>query len=483
MTQAEGVDFLAAAAAGPASVTLSDLRLRPAVSVGPSVSIAECAELMAREQVSCLPVMGEAGLVGILTDRDLRTRVLARHIDPGRPIDEVMTRDPLSVAGDARIEDALVEMMRLGIHHLPVLAEDGRLVGVVSGGDLLRLQVPHPLRLVRDIQRAVDLRELVTLARQGPGVLAALTDQDSSVTAVGRIGSLITDACTRRLIALAQAELGAAPLAWAWLAFGSQARMEQGLISDQDNGLLLAEAPGEAAAAYFRQLAEFVCDGLDACGYAHCGGGVMAKGRWRMPIEAWRRTFEGWICEPTPESVLNSSIFFDMRGVAGDLSLAQRLHGEVLERARGSRIFLRFLAAEALRHTPPLGLFRRFVQERDGGQGHGMNLKKRGVLPIVDLARVRALEGGLADVHTETRFKTAARAGVMSDQDAEDLTHAYRFIGTVRLRHQVRMFERGKAPDHRVPPEELSGLHRRYLRSAFRTVRSAQRALALRYSL
>lgn len=483
MTQAEGVELLAKATGSRATGTLSDLRLRSPVTVGPEMTIAECAGLMARQQVSCMPVVGEAGLIGILTDRDLRTRVLAKHMDPNRPVAEVMTRDPLSLASDARIDDALVEMMRLGIHHLPVLAGDGRVAGVVSAGDLLRLQAPHPLRLVRDIQRAGDLVELVELARQGPGMLAALTHQGSAVTEVGRIASLITDACTQRLIGLAQAEQGEAPVGWAWLAFGSQARMEQGLISDQDNGLVLAEVPDEAGADYFRRLADFVCDGLNACGYAHCLGGVMAKGRWRMSFDGWRTTFDAWIREPTPASVLNSSIFFDMRGVAGDLALAQRLHRKVLEQARGSRIFQRFLAGEALAHTPPLGLLRQFVQERDGQQRRGVNLKKRGVLPIVDLARVRALEGGLAEVHTEARFETAASAGMMSDQDAEDLAHAYRFIGTVRLHHQVRLHERGEAPDHLVSPQELSGLHRRYLRSAFRVVRSAQRALAQRYSL
>ena len=276
-------------AAGSRSTgTLADLRLRLPVSGAPDLAISECAALMARHQVSCLPVLDREGLVGILTDRDLRTRVLARGVDPSRPVAEVMTRSPLSVPAEARIDDALVEMLRLGIHHLPVLDPERRLVGVVSAGDLLRLQAPHPLRLVRDIQRASGRQELVELARQGPGLLAALTRQGSAVTEVGRIASLITDACTRRLIELAQMTLGEAPMGWAWLSFGSQARMEQGLISDQDNGLLLVEAPDPQAAEYFLRLAESVCDGLDACGYAHCPGGVMAKGRWRLPLADWR---------------------------------------------------------------------------------------------------------------------------------------------------------------------------------------------------
>ncbi|TVQ48315.1 MAG: CBS domain-containing protein [Gammaproteobacteria bacterium] len=481
LTAAPGERLATLAAQGTG--ILEDLRLRTPVTVSADTPIAECARLMAERQVSCLPVLRDDELAGIVTDRDLRSRVLARGVDPGTAIAEVMTPQPLTARPDSRIEDALLEMMRLGIHHLPVVDDSRQLVAVISAGDLLRRQSPHPLRLVRDIQRAGDVTELAAMARQGPGLLAALSRQGSEVTEVGRIASMLTDACTLRLLALAQARLGDAPCRWAWLAFGSQARMEQGLVSDQDNGLLLAETPDADGETWFRELADFVCDGLDRCGYVYCPGGVMAKGRWRLSQAKWRSTFAGWMDEPTPESVLNSSIFFDMRGVAGDVTLAERLHEEVLERARETRIFLRFLAAESMTHTPPLGLFRQFVQESDGRQSHGLNLKKRGVLPIVDLARVRALEGAIPAVATEARFRAAAAAGVMSERDAEDLVHAYRFIGNIRLRHQAQQHARGETPGHLVDPESLSGLHRRYLRSAFGIVRSAQRALAQRYAL
>ncbi len=463
--------------------TLGDIGLRPPVTAAPGLSIADCAALMARHQVSCLPILADGELKGIVTDRDLRSRVLARGVDPARPVAEVMTDNPVSVPIGALIDDALVELMRLGIHHLPVTGQDGRLAGVVSAGDLMRLQAPHPLRLVRDIQRAATAREVAHLAQQGPGMLAALVRQGSEVTEVGRIASMITDATTRRLLGLAEAELGPAPMPWAWLAFGSQARMEQGLISDQDNGLLLAEKPEGEAAEYFLRLATRVCDGLNEAGYVYCNGDVMAMKHWRMGLADWRRTFERWMLEPEPQSIMNGSIFFDLRGVAGDPELANRLQQRVLEQARTSRIFLRFLAAESIGHTPPLGLFRQFLTEQSDGEGKGVNLKKRGVIPIVDLARVRALEGAIDAVHTEARIARAAAEGHMNERDADDLIHAFRFIGNIRLKHQVRLYERGQKPDHLVDPDELSGLHRRYLRSAFGIVRQAQKALAQRYQV
>lgn len=473
---------LAAGSDTAAAAALADLSLRQAVTTTPDTSIGEAARVMAAHRISCLPVLESETLVGIVTDRDLRNRVLARDLSTATPVREIMTPDPSTISVSAAPADALVEMMRLGVHHLPVVA-DGRLAAVVSSGDLMQTQAPDPLRLVRDIGRADSVDGVARLARQGPEILAGLARAGTVVTEIGRMAGRITDACTGRLLELAQDRLGPAPMTWTWLAFGSQARLEQGLVSDQDNGLLLAEEPDDEAAGYFRRMAEFVCSGLNDCGYIFCPGGVMAQGEWRMSRRAWRKRFDAWMREPEPKSVMHCSIFFDMRAVRGDVQLARSLHAEVLQQASESDIFRRFLAAESMTHRPPLGLFRQFVQERGGEQSKGLNLKKRGVIPIVDLARVHALEGALDAVHTEERIRAAGEAGLMTAGDADDLIHALRFIGNVRLRHQARQLAQGGKPDHLVDPEELSSLHRRYLRSAFSIVNSAQRAMAQHYML
>ena len=465
------------------SERLSELKLRRPITVSPETTIRSAAEAMARHRVSSLPIVNGEQLIGMVTDRDLRSRVLAVGMDASAAISEVMTPSPVTASLDGRIDDALVQMMKLGVHHLPVLDPEHRLCAVVSAGDLMRIQSPHPLRLVRDIQRAEDGDEIIHLARQSPAMLAGLVQHGSEVSEVGRMASMITDACTRRLIGLVLTDLGEPPMAWCWTAFGSQARMEQGLISDQDNGLILERRPEGEAADYFRTFADRVCDGLDACGYVYCPGGVMAKGEWRMAWKDWRRTFQNWMVEPEPKAVMQSSIFFDMRPVAGDLDLAHSLHSEVLEQARESTLFRRFLAAESMGNRPALGLFGQFARELGDGDARGINLKKRGVIPIVDLARVRALEGAIGAVHTEERIQAAAEAEVMSPSDADDLIHALRFIGNIRLRHQVALFDAGQTPNHLVDPDELSGLHRRYLRSAFGIVKTAQRALEQRYTV
>jgi len=462
---------------------LADLGLRTPITGSPDQSIVEAAKRMSEHGISSLPILDQGKLVGILTDRDLRVKVLAGDIGPSQSVGAIMTSHPITASKDTLTDDAMLTMMRAQIHHLPIVDEDNALVGMVSAGDLLRTQAPHPLRLARDVQRAPDLASIVQCAKLGPDMLAGLVRAGSDVSEVGRVASLLTDTITQRLLQLAQDRFGDPPMDWCWVAFGSQARMEQGLISDQDNGLILAKEPSPKDEQYFVQLATFVCDGLNACGYVYCNGGVMAMGQWRMSLEAWKKRFVHWMQQPDPESVMNCSIFFDQRAIAGKMDLVDQLQQEVLENAKEASIFLRFLAGEAIRHGPALGLFNRFVQERDENKNKGINLKKGGVLPIVDLARVRALEGAISKVHTQTRLEHAAKEGVMNAQDADDLIHALRFIGNVRLQHQVKRHEAGLAPNHLVNPEELSGLHQRYLRSAFSIIRRAHLALSARYQL
>lgn len=471
------------AQAGRSPRYIRDLPLRPPIVEQPGASIRTCAQRMSESRVSALPIVRAGSLQGILTDRDLRARVIAEGVATDAPVSEVMTVEPVTVNGHDSVDDAMVIMLRHGIHHLPVTDENGALQAVISAGDLLRLQSPHPLRLVRDIARAESIDEVTALARHGPDVLGRLAMELKDVSQVGRIAGLITDACTRRLLELGETKFGQAPMAYTWLAFGSQARLEQGLISDQDNGLLLAENPHDAAADYFEQLSRWVCDGLAACGYTYCNGGVMAMGEWRLSYERWRETFHRWIREPEPKSVMHCSIFFDLRPVYGEFGLAERLREEILHEASNNRIFLRFLAAESMTHRPPLGFFRQFVQEHGGDHSHGLNLKQRGVIPIVDLARVLALEGGLHEVHSEERLLAAAETGLISQRDADNLIQALRFIGRVRLEHQARQFAGGEKPDHLVDPDELTSLHRRYLRSAFSVVSGSQQALAQRFLL
>ena len=460
-----------------------DVVKRDAVQLDVGCSIREAARLMSNERVSSVLVMRDGRLAGIVTDKDLRQRVLAADLDPTSPIGEVMTADPQTLAAGADVDSALLMMMRQNYHHLPIMDGD-RPVGLVTAGDILRTQSEHPLRLVRDIYKRTSLTELVALSQRLPSLFTRMVSLGRDVEHIGRMVTHITDAFTVRLLQLGAEQLGQPPMRYAWVVFGSQAREEQTAKTDQDNGLVLERKPNENEARYFSQLADFVCDGLDKLGYVYCPGEVMALNvKWRVPLSRWKRHFGHWIEQPDPKSVMHSSIFFDMRCVHGARELVDELLKYAVGRAQDNRIFRRFMAANVLQHKPPIGFFRRFVQEDDGTHSEGLNLKHRGIVPITDLVRMRALEAGVQEPNTFQRLDRVVAANAMNESDASSLRDALILIGRIRLNYQAEQMAAGEPPGNFVPTEELSPLMRRNLKAAFMLVVEAQNALQVRYQI
>ncbi|MFV0457803.1 MAG: DUF294 nucleotidyltransferase-like domain-containing protein [Actinomycetales bacterium] len=465
-----------------------DLFRHPPLLVTSSTSVRDCARAMREHDLSAVLVTGDSGegevaapaggVVGIVTDKDLRNRVLAADVDPASPIATVMTPSPSTTSARSLAFDVLMSMVERNIHHMPVL-DAGTVVGVISGSDLLRLQNANPLFLVGDLARQDDVAGVASVSARLPAVVEQLVAQDASADDIARIVTAIGDAVERRLLQLAESALGPPPMPYAWAALGSQARFEQGLHSDQDNALILAQEPDEDASRYFHSLARQVSDGLAECGYPYCNGEVMATNpKWRQSLNAWRRTFTTWVQRPEPMAVMHSTIFFDMRALHGETSLVDTLRRDVLATTPQATAFLVHLAKHAVQRRPPLGVFRGFVLEHEGEHSDTLDLKHDGVAIVVELARVYALSLGLSPVNTLARLAATAKAGKLSQSQVGDLSDAFEFIGYVRLRHQGRQVHARQAPDNHVSPDELSSAERRHLRDAFAVVRRAQSTLA-----
>ncbi|MEM9304676.1 MAG: DUF294 nucleotidyltransferase-like domain-containing protein, partial [Pseudomonadota bacterium] len=305
-----------------ARLKVSDLMSAPPVLVPADTSIQQAAQHMAERRISSLLVDFPDGSYGIVTDRDLRSRAVAPGLPISGPIGQITTRDPTAVRAGATVMDAMLQMTDTDIHHLPVNGDDGRPVGLLSASDLFRADNNQPVFCVRNIRRKTDFAGVARAAGRRRELFINLVRQDASSTQIGQLMSAITDATTRRCIDLAIAELGEPPLPWAWLAFGSQARREQTVRTDQDNGLILGAEPDAAQAEWFERFTTRVCDGLAQAGYVHCPGGIMAKTPdWRMPLDGWKRQFGKWIDTPEPKPLMYTSIFFDFRCIAGDQAL------------------------------------------------------------------------------------------------------------------------------------------------------------------
>ncbi|HRY24155.1 MAG: cyclic nucleotide-binding/CBS domain-containing protein [Geminicoccaceae bacterium] len=460
---------------------LGDIMTRSPVSVAPTATVQAAAALMRDRGISCLPVADAKGLVGLLTTSDITGRVVARGLSAETPVAEVMTAEPLALPPEALVFDALLLMGERHIGHLPIV-DKGELVGILTRTNLIRRQSISVAFLIGDINEATEIARLATVIADVPVFLAQLVGAGVEAFKVGQLVTSITDALTRRLLVLAEARLGPAPVPWLWLACGSQGRREQTGFSDQDNCLILDDAyASEAHEAYFAELARFVSDGLDACGYYYCPGDMMATNpRWRVPLRRWREYFRGWIAQPDPMAQMLSSVMFDLRPIAGETALFAGLQRETLEAARKNSIFRAHMIANSLKHAPPLSLFQGFALIRSGEHRNTLDLKLSGVVPIVDLARVYALDGGIEEVNTRERLIAARAAGSLSEAGAGDLVDAYDLISRIRLEHQARQVRDGNRPDNFMAPASLSALERRYLKDAFGVVKSMQAALRSR---
>jgi CBS domain-containing protein len=300
--------------------------------------------------------------------------------------------------------------------------------------------------------------------------------------------TLLGDAITRQLIDLVTRELHDEGIelpaeGWCWLGFGSQARREHALGSDQDNGLVLADEL-DASELRFRVFSERVCAGLDACGYAFCRGGIMAsQDACRKSLAAWTKDFRGWIRNPGAEAVMRSGIFFDMRAVSGQAELATTLQARVLDAVAERPLFVAHVVRDALERRPPLGFFRQLVVEPGGEHAETLDIKHRGVAPIVDLARIHALESRCTEPETLRRLGWARDHGLLSDGDFVELDEALRVLQRERLWHHVRCVKARRPIDDHLRPADLSGVERRQLRDAFRVLQTAQKGLETGHQL
>jgi CBS domain-containing protein len=443
---------------------------RPAVECTPEVSAGEAARLMAEADVSCLLVRLDDGF-GIVTDSDLRLKLVAPGRPYSTPVRELMTAPARVFAPERLAVDAMIDMLDADIHHMPLVRADGTPVGIVTATDLMYLESRTPFAIRRSIARARTVDEVVAAASHLPQVVVSLMGAGVAATDVGRVMALQSDTATMRLIDLAMAARGGSPKAWAWLALGSTARREASLNSDQDNALAYAE---DGEDDWFAGVAADVNEGLARCGFGADNAEVLARNRqWRMSEADWKRVFRDCLDQPDRSHLTRAAVAFDFRQVCGGLSIVRPLV-EIERQAPAHPDFVRRLARTATDFQPPLG-FRGKLQLDDDGR---FDIKRGGVVPIANLARFHAIRSGITVSSTIGRLQAAAEAGALEPERAAALQEAFELLTRLRLEHQAAEVEAGRPPTNDVAPADLPPLTRGQLRSALRAVADAQRALA-----
>jgi len=465
------------------STPIRSLIKREPITLSPATSIQAVATLMRDLRVSSVLLVEQAHLFGLVTDRDLRNRVVAQGMDISRPVSDIATLAPMTVAANSPAFEALLLMARHNIHHMPVM--DGqRILGMITTTDLTEQHSTSAVYLAGDIYKQTTLDGLKQISGRIKQLQQHLAAADASAYSTGHIITSITDAITIRLIHLAEAELGPAPVDYVWVAAGSQARNEQTAKSDQDNCLVLDDAYNETLhGAYFKAFSKWVCDGLAACGYIHCPGEMMAMtDQWRQPQRVWAEYFRKWVEQPKPKALMLTCVFFDLRAIHGKTELLDDLRQQVAQQTKGNSLFLAHMVSNALKHRPPLGMFGQITLQKGKEHPNTIDMKHTGLVPIVDLARVYALAAGVTVANTHDRLEVSSQAGEVSEQAARDLRDALEFLGKLRIAHQARQTAQNTPPDNYLPLEELSNFERSHLKEAFSVVQTLQGVLQQRYA-
>jgi CBS domain-containing protein len=451
----------------------------PAVVCGPQTPISDVVDSMSASRASCAVVDLGDGALGIVTDRDLRTRVLAAGLGGDAPASAAMSAPAYTCRPDRLGGDILLEMLDRGFRHFPVVSATGKILGVIEDLDLVAAHARSSFFLRQRIGAAQTVDELVAAARELVPTVIAMHDARVAATNIMAVYSVVVDALTRRVLELEVREAQQPFGSVAWLALGSQARREMVPSSDIDTALVwFGDAEAAAVRPRLQSLAAKVVGDLEACGMRRDPHGATASNpAWVRSVSSWQHAVRSWIEDPTQEKALIlASVLVDSRPVWG-VHTGTPVADTFLLAERGS-VLLRMLARFALSRRPPTGFLRGLVVEHGGEHRGRLDLKHGGVIPIVDLARWAGMAAGVTSASTIERLRAAGTAGTLPPTDAQTLEDAFELIAALRMQHQVRQLRAGETPDDYVDPGELSGLTRSHLKEAFRAVASVQKRVA-----
>ena len=467
------------------SLTIRDAVKTPATFCRPENTIREVAQMMSGAEGTCVFVLDdESRAAGIVTDRDFRKRVVAQGLAADAPITQIMTSPVVSLENSEHVFHALLAMLSRDVHHV-LVTEGGIPQGVITNHDLMVLQGKSPLSLVRHLAEQKTIDGLASLQKRIVHLFPLLMREGAKASHITRVVSEMNDRVICRLLQIAEEQLGPPPVPYCWVTMGSEGRREQTFKTDQDNGLIYADAVGpesETAEAYFSQLAVFMRDALEKCGYPRCTGDYMASNpQWRKPLNVWRSYFREWITEARLQLIQDALICFDMRPVAGDFSLFGALEQDNVELLETATFFKSILAFVSVQTRPHLGFFRSFVVERTGSHKSELDLKLPGSGAIVNAARLLALDAGVKAQNTIDRLAALERLDSENCSLLAELREAFEFLMLLRLECQLRQAEARQALSNYVEPGKLTHLQRSMLKEAFQTIGRVQTLITSKY--
>ncbi len=449
----------------------------------PTTSVQDAVNLLNQNNSDVLLIKDEhENSLGVITDYDLRKNMLALDRMLQRPVADIMSSPVISVPAHACLFEAGLLMEQNSISHLFVTNNQGNITGVIHNDDVTAIQKYSPAILLRSLQNAGSPDDIIRQNAVFPYLITTLINSGAKAQYINYLITLNTDTVLNKFIGFAMDELGQPPASFTFLIFGSEGRREQTLKTDQDNAIIFEDVPLEMQASvqeYFVQLGKKVCTWLDQTGYAYCEGENMAQNPpWCQPLSTWKKYFTSWVSTAEAEDLLQTKIFFDFRSAYGEedfvIQLRRHLNGVI---AKNPRFFL-LLARNVLQLTPPIGLFGKFVVESVEEHGKAFDIKSS-MLPIVDYARIYALQHGIDETNTLERLHQLYQRNLLTSQNYHEMVQAYTYLMQIRLRMQAEAISQAKKnPDNYVSPENLTYIEQRLLKEIFSQTKNFQTKLS-----
>ncbi len=454
---------------------------KPARKMSVKSSIQDVAKQMARLRIGSMLLHDPDDaddILGIVTDTDFRVKVVATARDFSEPVENIMSIPLQTVLAEEICFEVLLKMMASGIRHFAV-EKAGRIIGVLTSHDLMVLQGNSPFYLFKEIVKQRDIEGLYPIAAKLPEIIRNLIKEGGKAGNISRMISILNDQIVKQVLSLLEREMGRPPVSYCWLLMGSEGRREQTFLTDQDNAIVYADPYSEDQKAeaqhYFSEFAHKAIQHLSKCGFPLCPGDIMATNpQWCQPFSVWIKYFTQWITEPAPDELLNATIFFDFRAGYGDEKLAVSLRNHLIDIAPGQDLFALHLARQCLVNRVPLSFFRNFIVERDGEHKNGLDIKLRGLIPIIGYARILALKNGLKETNTISRLQALQGEGHIPLDLCAAAVKAYELQMQFRIVHQLEQIENKITPDNYIEPENMTEMERTMLKDAFGVIEKLQ---------
>jgi PAS domain S-box-containing protein len=441
-------------------------------------SIFEAATLMNRNERDALLIFqDERKFIGIITDTDLRNRVVAGEHPFNNPVYEIMSSPLTTIPDHALLFEAILLVKEKGISHLAVSDRKGDIIGVFSNKDLIEVQRNSISFLIQEINNAKTIDNLKVIHNKIPGLVKTLLDSGARIQNITHLISTMTDAITERVLEFAVEEMGKPPVNFAFMALGSEGRREQTLVTDQDNAIIYEDVPYDKMAdvnKYFLYLGQKINLWLDRIGYNYCKGEIMAGNpQWCQPISKWKDYFTNWITNETINGSLGISIFFDFRTVHGDPLFAVQLRTHIDKTTYDRGDFYKRLASDTLKYKMPLNIFKSATSDSPSAKTEVMDLKT-GIMPITDFARVYSLYHRISESNTLLRLEKIFQKGELERTEYDEIIHAYDFLMSVRFKQQISAILENEVPKNIISAQDLTEIERSTIRSIFSRISSFQ---------